>query len=160
MKEFEGFEEILMAVIENTAHAKNYSNEKRMDMAMKALFGKNYKLFDPQLPAGLEEYDIRKILKQTKEGKSMEGEIKQALKNQFKTVNAKDRGEKAARKAGDERLLKAKVEAVKKHIKRNKMYYAWTEPSAFDFLTSEEKEKIQTKRDALFKALRNAGWPI
>ena len=90
----------------------------------------------------------------------MEGEIKQALKNQFKTVDAKDRGEKAARKAGDERLLKAKVEAVKKHIKRNKMYYAWTEPSAFDFLTSEEKEKIQTKRDALFKALRNAGWPI
>lgn len=158
MKEFNGFEEILMAVIKNTAHAKGHSDEKRFDEAMKALFGKNYKVYAPQLNAGISDADIRKILKKEAGGESLEGAIKQVLKDQITSKPIKDVVEREAQRARDEKLYKAKLEAVKKHINRHRTYYAWSEP--VDFETTEEESVKEKQKTGIFEALRNAGWPI
>lgn len=159
---FNGLEQILMAVIKVTAHSDNsVSDEQRFDNAMKALFGEFYSLTYTKNPAQISHEEINSIIGLQKSGLSLQSAIREVASKRLKNP-AND-----ADKRSYEANLTVLIDRIRKHIQRNKPHYEQfiTPDSNDDLLTSpyhEEKEKAEyiEERKAIFKALRDADWPI
>lgn len=162
MPMFNGFEHILMAVIKESAHSDDrVSDEERYDNAMKAMFGDFYEPTYTKTPTMISHAEIKCILYLQKSGLSLQAAIKKVVSTRMK---------KPANDAEKERYnekLTILTDRIRKHIQRNKTHYdEFIAPDSDDglmnspYLTDKEKIEIIEEREAIFKAMREAGWPI
>jgi hypothetical protein len=159
---FNGLEQILMAVIKATSHSNDLiSDERRFDNAMRALFGEFYSLTYRKNPAQVSQREINTIVGLRNSGLSLQSAIRQVVSKRFKKpLNEAD-------KRSYEGELTPIIDRIRKHIERNESHYEQfiTSDSDDDLLKSpyheeEEKSEYIEKRKSIFKALRDADWPI
>ncbi|HCK32814.1 MAG: hypothetical protein CMH32_06370 [Micavibrio sp.] len=162
---FNGFEEILMAVIKGTVHSVNQdrltnatdtiTDGERFNNAMKAILGDNY---EPHYmrTADLSEQELISIKKLNNDGKSLRSSVKEvvATKLIIRDGNTDDL---------DDTELKRYVDQAQKHFKKFSDHYEETMPtenkiehSAFKNIVEEQARE----REEIFDALKKAGWDI
>jgi hypothetical protein len=158
---FDGFEHILMAVIRRTAHEnKHLTDEQRFDSAMSAIFGEQYEKWHEDPPAG---FNIGEVI-------AVQNLMASPKMTWVKAVRmVKGFGPKS--KDPEKRKLDGEVtrlaDQIKKATKRKAAFYKnfssidsdWDlEPNQY-----EDKDEMRIRlqnRNAIFAALRNAGWPV
>lgn len=118
---FEAFEKELCSIIRQTEHSKGHSDAERYHDVMKALFGSKYKPSPPTIPYGLTREEIQQIIAQQRESKNSDGSIKEFLRKKRSIA------ETSSKSAFDEGgLLYNEFSAIKKHIDRFELFYAWS----------------------------------
>lgn len=173
---FNGLEEILKCVIENTAYLSEKGKDKKMPdkqryhNVMKALFGDIHPDEYLKPPDGFTFADILLVHNQRCEGKSFEGAIKQLVARKKKPpVMPAKKDERAMDDyyAALEKYEKEQVqffERIKKHYGRHKNFYermrsSSSMPDAPEFL-QESLDDLKRGKNMIFDAMRKAGWPI
>lgn len=117
---FEDFEKELYNIIRQTEHSKGHSDTVRYHDVMKALFGGQYKSEAPKIPHGLTRVEIEQIIAQQQESQNSDGSIKDFLRKKHNVTDMNSTG------FFDEGgLLYNEFSAIKKHIDRYELFYAW-----------------------------------
>lgn len=173
MHDLIGFEEIIRAIIKNSAHAKNkntgiediYTDEERYQAVMKAIFGKYHDEKETKIPNGYNHSDIEEILLNQKQGKKLSDCISETVKKRHPEIEEKlERSERVAKTTIRDRLIKSDYDAIQKHIQRHKNEYYWCNPKKFDLERylpdADEVKEREQKIENIFSALREAGWPV
>lgn len=173
---FNGLEEILKCVIENTAYLskngedQNISDEQRYDNAMKALFGDAYTDESLKPPTGFSFADMLWIHNQRCDGHSFEGAIKQLvagrLKKPVKPLKRDEKIQESYDKAMNryEKDQEVFFERIKIHFRRNKNFYERMRSSSVkgdvSAFLEESLDGLEREKQTIFEAMRKAGWPI
>ena len=158
---FNGFEQILMAVIEQTAHTdENLTDEQRFDNALIALFGKrDQEKIYKKMPAEISLSEMLKIVRLCEEGMQKKDAMRNILMPRLKNDKTLKNEEEQITKF--ELLYERITTELKRHYNYYKYYdaanrYADVEQSPY-YSDSEKKELIE-QRKQIFDAIRNAGW--
>src|SRR5688572_32675617 len=98
MTTYSGLPQILMAVIEGTVHPEGHSNEKRLDDAMTALFGKEYGREHIKPPDGFTHAEILELVRKKAAGIALAHAVRELLawKAENETVTVKNDGRSQA----------------------------------------------------------------
>jgi hypothetical protein len=167
MTPFNGFEEILMAVIRGTSHADDIDNygrqrktdEQRFDEAMIAIFGSQY---EPRFKdtADVSTKNLLQIEHLVKSGHKFRAAVREVMRDKLPESD----GSKADRLKQDA-VLDRLAGQVRKHFEAYEQHYKEfldigeqpkMKKSSLDSLLKEE----ENARENIFKALREAGWDI
>lgn len=161
MLSYDGFENILMAVIRSTANENEHlTDEERFDNAMYAIFGDYYEKWHNKTPS---EFTVGEVL--SVQNLRAEGiKVKEAVR---RVKGFGERPESKVERAEFDAELETLTGRVKMALARNKEFYKsfsavdsdWDlEPNEYE--GPEVMNKRKEKRKAIFKALRDAGWPV
>jgi hypothetical protein len=169
MVPFNGFEQILMAVIKETHHFDDrntdpdikirQSDEQRFDNAMHAIFGDYYvpRFKDAADFTSSELMQIRKLIE---DGKKFRASIRKVMQPHLPSIDG-SKADKSKYNEGLERL----VQQARKHFKHHKIHYEeflpidpYDEMEKSSYLGYESDAHAQ--REKIFHALREAGWNI
>ena len=171
MQMFNGFEQILMHVIEETLHTNDLdrsgkkpykSKEERFDDAMAAIFGKKYERRYKKTADfyASELMEIKNLEKRGMSRRQAVAEVGHYMLPEIKEGNSADKREYEAK-------LTTLENQVKKHFGREKHHYDEFVPmegkipnEASSEATKEIFEIEKRQRENIFQALRAAGWSI
>jgi len=169
MVPFNGFEQILMAVIKETQHYDDRhtdpdikikkSNEERFDNAMHAIFGDYY---DPRFKdsADFTFTELMQVRKLTEAGENFRASVRKVMEPHLPAIDSS----KADKSKYNEELERL-VQQARKHFKHHEIHYEEflpidpnddTEKSSYLGYESD----AHAQREKIFQALREAGWNI
>ncbi|MBP7720980.1 MAG: hypothetical protein KA155_00435 [Alphaproteobacteria bacterium] len=154
---FNGLDQIVMRVIEQTAHTQGDTDEQRFDNVMQALFGidktmpKENRRYPMHIkpPTEFSHAEVLWVVNANKNGTPLEKAIKEIIK------------EGATKKADDD----VAFERLKQHLRRYKKHYEsfvsidlWQDLEPNEYFSEEDIKKLKEDREKIFQALSDAGW--
>jgi len=161
MLNYDGFEHILMAVIRSTKNENEHlTDEQRFDNAMHAIFGKYYEKWHFKITSEFTVDEVLSIHNLRAGGL----ELKEAVR---RVKGFAERPKNKAERADFDAALENLAGRVGKALLRKKELYKsfssvdsdWDlQPNEYE--GPEVMNKRKEKRKAIFKALRDAGWPV
>jgi hypothetical protein len=161
MLSYDGFENILMAVIRSTANENEHlTDEERFDNAMYAIFGHYYEKWHDDAPSEFTIGEVLSIHNLRAEGLTWAEAVR-------RVKGFGERPENKVERAEFDAELETLAGRVKKALLRKKEFYKsfsavdsdWDlEPNKYE--GPDVMHERQEKRKSIFKALRDAGWPV